>query len=86
MIMITASCTVMAYMLYTFLSKAAAWSHNYMMATIPFVVYGLFRYLYLVHSRNLGGSPEAILLEDKPLIVNLFLFLATVAIVFHFAR
>jgi len=45
-----------------------------MMVTIPFVVYGLFRYMYLMHSRNLGGSPEQVLLEDKPMLLNLLLF------------
>lgn len=81
MIMITASCNVMAYMLYTFLSKTGL-GHRYMMATIPFVVYGLFRYLYLVHARNLGGSPESIVVEDKPLLINILLWIAAVVIVF----
>jgi 4-hydroxybenzoate polyprenyltransferase len=82
MILITAACTVMAYMFYTFMSKTGAGSHRYMMMTIPFVIYGLFRYLYLVHTRNLGGSPEAVLLEDKPLMINIILWLITVAVVF----
>jgi len=56
------------------------------MMTIPFVTYGLFRYLYLVHTRNLGGSPESVLLEDVPLIVNLALWLLTVAAVFMYAK
>jgi len=86
MIVITASCTVMAYMLYTFLSTTGEGSHRYMMMTIPFVTYGLFRYLYLVHTRSLGGSPESVLLEDVPLIVNLVLWLLTVAAVFVYAK
>jgi 4-hydroxybenzoate polyprenyltransferase len=81
MIMITASCNIMAYMLYTFLSKTGE-GHKYMMATVPFVVYGLFRYLYLVHTRNLGGSPESIVVEDKPLLINILLWMVVVVIVF----
>jgi 4-hydroxybenzoate polyprenyltransferase len=81
MIMITASCNIMAYMLYTFLSKTGE-GHRYMMATVPFVVYGLFRYLYLVHTRNLGGSPESIVIDDKPLLVDILLWMAAVVAVF----
>ena len=52
-----------------------------MMLTIPVVLYGLLRYLYLVHQRNEGGSPEEILLRDRPLMIDIFLWLATAAAV-----
>ncbi|MDO8586853.1 MAG: decaprenyl-phosphate phosphoribosyltransferase [Armatimonadota bacterium] len=84
MLMITASCSIMAYMLYTFLSRTGL-GHRYMMATIPFVIYGLFRYLYLVHTRNLGGSPESVVLEDKPLIASILLWMGAVMTVFLLA-
>ncbi len=71
---VTAS-TIMSYSLYTFFSPTSR-THNYLMLTIPFVVYGLFRYLYLVYQRDLGGSPEEILLKDAPLIVDIALWLA----------
>jgi hypothetical protein len=45
-----------------------------MMLTIPFVLYGMFRYLYLVHVRGEGGAPEEIVLHDRPLQVTLALF------------
>ena len=54
---------VFAYMLYTFSAENLPKSHA-MMLTIPFVLYGLFRYLYLVHERGEGGSPEEVLLRD----------------------
>ena len=79
MLSITAATTLMSYCLYTFTGKTGA-SHPYMMATIPFVIYGLFRYLYLVHTRNAGGSPELVLLDDKPMLINLFLYVLTAAI------
>jgi hypothetical protein len=41
------------------------------MATIPFVLYGIFRYLYRVHTRNVGGSPARELLADKPLLLTI---------------
>jgi 4-hydroxybenzoate polyprenyltransferase len=67
--------TIVTYALYTFFSPASQ-THQYLMLTVPFVVYGLFRYLYLVHQRNLGGNPEEILLTDMPLIIDIALFLA----------
>ncbi|MFW6381477.1 MAG: decaprenyl-phosphate phosphoribosyltransferase, partial [Bacillota bacterium] len=67
MITIVAAGTIVAYSLYTFNSDKSV----YLMATIPFVIYGIFRYLYLIHIQNRGGSPEAILLEDRPLLLNI---------------
>lgn len=74
--------TIVTYALYTFFSDTARES-QYLMFTVPFVVYGLFRYLYLVHQQNLGGSPEEILLADKPLIVDIALWLVAVGVVLY---
>ncbi len=52
--------------------------------TIPFVLYGLFRYLFLVYARNEGGSPTTTLLRDKLSIGNALLYTAAVAAIFHF--
>ncbi len=46
--------------------------------TIPFVLYGIFRYLYLIHQREGGGSPSSILLTDRPLLLNIILWVAAV--------
>jgi len=76
------SATIVTYALYTFFSDTAR-ENQYLMLTVPFVVYGLFRYLYLVHKKNLGGSPEEILLTDTPLIINIALWLAAVGAVLY---
>jgi len=66
--MVTAS-TVIAYALYTFTAENLPANHT-MMLTIPFVAYGIFRYLYLSLTKNEGGSPEEVLLKDIPLLVT----------------
>lgn len=80
MIVIVTSACLMSYALYTVTSPAAQ-SHHYLMATIPFVIYGIFRYLYLMHRHSLGESPDAVLLEDRPMLVNLLLWGLTTALI-----
>jgi hypothetical protein len=63
LILIVASVTIMAYSLYTFSAENLPRDHS-MMLTIPLVVYGLFRYLYLVQVKRKGGAPEELLLTD----------------------
>ncbi|TAK33789.1 MAG: decaprenyl-phosphate phosphoribosyltransferase [Chloroflexota bacterium] len=75
-IAVITSSTVMAYSLYTFSADNLPRNHV-MMLTIPFVLYGVFRYLYLVHQKNAGGSPEEVLLRDRPLLCDIVLWLAT---------
>ena len=66
-ITITAAATVMAYSLYTF-SATNLQNDRSMMLTIPFVLYAILRYLFLIHRRDAGGSPEQVLLTDAPLL------------------
>jgi 4-hydroxybenzoate polyprenyltransferase len=74
--------TIMAYSLYTFSAENVPASHS-LMLTIPFVLYGIFRYYYLVHKKNLGGAPELVLLRDAPLIVDVALWgLVSVAVLY----
>lgn len=75
LIVITATGSVMAYSLYTFSAENVPRNHL-MMVTIPVVLYGVFRYLYLVQVRGLGGSPEELLLKDRSLGAAVALFLA----------
>jgi hypothetical protein len=51
--------------------------------TIPFVLYGLFRYLYLVHQKGQGGNPEKILFTDGPLMLDLALWVAAVGLILY---
>lgn len=70
---IVTTSAIVAYSLYTFLAEGVPENHA-MMLTIPFVLYGMFRYLYLIHVRQEGGAPEEILLKDRPLQVALVLW------------
>ncbi len=78
MMNIMISATIIAYVLYTFFE----YENYYMMASIPFVVYGVFRYMLLVH-RNGGGNPDTLLLRDRPLQIALLLWLAVVGTVIY---
>jgi 4-hydroxybenzoate polyprenyltransferase len=73
---VVAASTVIAYSLYTFTAHSTA-----MMATIPFVLYGIFRYLLLVHRDDLGEEPEQVLLTDRPILVTVALWAATSAVI-----
>jgi 4-hydroxybenzoate polyprenyltransferase len=77
---IVTSALLMSYALYTIQSDSAH-KHHYLMATIPFVLYGIFRYLYLVHRQGLGESPDEALIKDKPLLVNIFLWAAATGLI-----
>jgi len=82
MISVVASATIIAYSLYPF-SAPNLPSNHAMMLTIPFVLYGVFRYLYLIHVKSKGGAPEEIFLSDLPLIIDLGLWaLAVIAILY----
>jgi 4-hydroxybenzoate polyprenyltransferase len=82
MIATAASTTVIAYSLYTFLAPNVPANHA-MMLTIPFVLYGVFRYLYLIHAQNEGGSPEETLLRDRPLLITVALWGLTVTSILY---
>lgn len=67
--------TIICYALYTVSSKAVNTFHTEnLIYTTPFVIYGLFRYLYLLHRKNLGESPELIVTKDISLIINIILW------------
>jgi 4-hydroxybenzoate polyprenyltransferase len=82
---IVTTSAIVAYSLYTFLAEGLPDNHV-MMLTIPFVLYGVFRYLYLIHVRGEGGAPEEILLRDRPLQVTLGLWASLVFIAIYVVR
>jgi 4-hydroxybenzoate polyprenyltransferase len=73
LIVVVSATTIMAYSLYTF-SALNLPSNHLMMLTIPFVIYGVFRYLYLIHVEDAGGAPEELILSDRPLLATLILW------------
>ena len=83
MIAIISAATVVTYSLYTFEGPTG---NHHLMITIPLVLYGLFRYLYLVHQHNQGGSPEDVLLHDRHILTTVVLFVAVTLVVLYAAR
>ena len=81
-ILIVSGTTIVAYSLYTFSAPNVPANHS-MMLTIPFVVYTIFRYLYLIQVEQAGGEPEDILLSDRPFQIALLLWGLTVLVVFY---
>ena len=74
---IVAAATIAAYTAYAITAHDSRW----LVATVPFVVYGLFRYLLLLHRRGLGEEPDALLVEDLPLLATVAAWAATCAVV-----
>lgn len=82
LISIVSSITIVAYSLYTFTAQNLL-ENNLMMLTIPFVLYAIFRYLYLIHVENAGGAPEDLVLTDRPLMAAFVLWgLSAIAILY----
>ncbi|MBX6353040.1 MAG: decaprenyl-phosphate phosphoribosyltransferase [Thermoflavifilum sp.] len=74
---ITATCVILSYALFTLSSQHA----RPLMVTIPFVIYGVMRYLKIVYTEGAGGKPEVTLVEDKHILVTVVLFAITVVMV-----
>ena len=81
-IIIVSATTIIAYSLYTFSAPNLPDNHI-MMLTIPFVIYGIFRYLYLVQVKHSGGAPEDVLLADRPLQIAILLWGISVLVIFY---
>jgi 4-hydroxybenzoate polyprenyltransferase len=74
---IVTAATISAYSIYTFTATESA----AMMLTIPFVVFGLFRYLYLMHRHDAGEEPDRIAVTDGPIIATVAVWVATAAVI-----
>jgi 4-hydroxybenzoate polyprenyltransferase len=85
MISVMTASTLMSYALYTISDRTVdlIGSTN-LIYTVPFVIYGIFRYLYLVHQKGLGGHPDRALLRDWPLMVNVILYGVACGIIIYF--
>ncbi|NOY05692.1 MAG: decaprenyl-phosphate phosphoribosyltransferase [Chlorobi bacterium] len=85
MISLVTAATLVFYVLYTVSPETVQkFGSKNLVFTIPFVLYGLFRYMYLVHQRKSGGDPTVELLTDKPLMADVFLWVATVVFVIYY--
>jgi hypothetical protein len=84
MIAVVTASTVIAYAVFAASAETAArLGTSYLGLTIPFVLYGIFRYLYLVHEKRGGGSPAAMLVTDLPLLACVALWAATVILLMY---
>ena len=79
---IVTTSAVVAYSLYTFLAEGLP-ENNLMMLTIPFVLYAVFRYLFLIHVRSEGGAPEEIFLRDRPIQASMVSWAVVVFLVLY---
>ncbi len=82
LLLIVLSLAILTYSLYTFSAPNLPANHS-MMLTIPFVLYGFFRYLYLVQVKHSGEAPEEILFTDRPLQIDLVLWALTILLIFY---
>ena len=81
---VTTASVVVMYMLYSFspeVSQKLGTENLYL--TIPFVVYGIFRYLYLIHKKAEGGSPTRVVFTDKPLLATVMLWMAAAIVILY---
>lgn len=84
MIGIVAASTLVAYVFYTISpDKVLEFGTDLLGLTIPFPLYGIFRYLYLVHRKDGGGSPSTLLLNDRPLLLCVALWIAAVVLIIY---
>ena len=84
MIAVVTASTVTAYALYTMSPETVAKFHTRLLPlTLPFVLYGIFRYLYLLYRRELGGNPSDLLLTDRALLVNTALWMLAVLVIIY---
>jgi hypothetical protein len=84
MIAVVTASTVTAYALYTMSPETVAKFHSRLLPlTLPFVLYGVFRYLYLLYRRQLGGNPSDLFLQDRALIVNTLCWILALIVILY---
>ena len=84
MIAVVTASTIIAYCLYTISAETVTRFGTYeLIYTVPFVLYGIFRYLYLIHRKSEGGSPETLIIKDRPLLFDVFLWVVAVVVIVY---
>jgi 4-hydroxybenzoate polyprenyltransferase len=87
MISVVTTSTLVTYSLYTVSPDVKEKLHTpWLGFTIPFVLYGIFRYLYLIHQKQIGGDPSRAVLTDPPLLLDIFLWGAVVVFLLYFQQ
>ena len=84
MIGVVTSATFVTYIIFTLSDDTTGKFGKNMILTVPFVLYGIFRYLYLVHRKKAGGQPEEILLSDIPLQLNIIAYVITAMLIIYY--
>ena len=85
MIAVATACTVIAYALYTVSEETITrFGTRNLIFTLPFVLYGIYRYLYLIHERKSGGNPTSAVLHDRPLLFNCLLWVAVIFVIIYY--
>ena len=85
MIAVVTASTLVSYAFYTLAQETVdRFGTDRLIWTLPLVLYGIFRYLYLVHQKEEGGSPTKVLLNDRPILATVALWAASViALIYH---
>ena len=84
MIGVVTASAVVCYALYTMAPETVARFHTHnLLFTIPFVLYGIFRYLFLIHKKGEGGNPETVLTTDLPLLIDIVLWAVTAGLIIY---
>ena len=84
MIAVVTASTLISYALYTISTETVQkFGTTNLKYTIPLVLFGIFRYLYLIHQKDEGGNPESIMLKDKPMIINIFFYVIIVGLILY---
>ena len=85
MIAVVTASIVIAYCLYTISEETVTkFGTTKLIFTVPFVLYGIFRYLYLIHQKSEGGTPEVLILKDKPLLLDIFFWIVSASVIIYF--
>jgi 4-hydroxybenzoate polyprenyltransferase len=84
MVSVVTASTLMTYTMYTMAGETIEkFGTRNLVLTTPFVLFGIFRYLYLMHQKKLGGSPEQILLQDVPMVINILLYFIVTSLIIY---